>query len=259
MRSLLRRSLPVEEPPGPLTGYKLAYPFLSADDRSAGFAGLSIGGQHVYGPVAEAACVWSRRHTPPKRTCSCGFYCFHSLAPARAMACETRYRPTVLLEVAVTGSFIRYQDGLRYGRQRVRAVRVGRCRCGRPATRLVDSGSGLAGWRQLEPTCAGCGGWSAALTFRAFAERLGGRVRVAGDGDPALPMTQAAGVAGDPQPGFPEPAVPEPRAGTAALTAAGEPSLAVVAAEVALLQARLDELQRQLVRLSGDDPSGAGR
>jgi hypothetical protein len=247
MRSLLRRSLPVEQPPGPLTGYKLAYPFLAADDRSVGFAGLSIGGQHVYGQVAEAACVWSRRHTPPKRTCSCGFYCFHSPAPARAMACETRYRPTVLLEVAVTGSFIRYQDGLRYGRQHVRAVRVGRCRCGRPATVLVDSGSGLAGWRQLEPTCAGCGGWSETLTFSALAERLGGAVRVLSDCEPAPSAVEAVAASAGPEPGV----------GESELSGRGKPSITVVAAEVALLQARLDELQRQLAHLSGNDPSGA--
>ncbi len=249
MRSLLRRSLPVEQPAGPLTGYKLAYPFVSADDRLAGFAGLSIGGQHVYGPVAEATCVWSRRHAPPKRTCSCGFYCFHSLAPARAMACETRYRPTVLLEVAVTGSYIRYQDGLRYGRQRVRGVLVGRCRCGRPATVLVDSGTGLSGWRQLEPSCPGCAGWSAALTFPAFAERLGGVVTVASDAEPEVSQGLAGGA----------PAGVLGGAGPAgALTAPAEPSLTVVAAEVALLQARLDELQRQLAQLSGDDPPGGG-
>src|SRR3982074_2646512 len=105
MRSRLSRSLPVEEPPGPLTGYKLAYPFLSVDDERGGFAGLSIGGQRVYGLVPQAAWRWSRRHAPPKRSCSCGFYCFHSLDPARAMACETQYRPAVVLEVAVTGSF----------------------------------------------------------------------------------------------------------------------------------------------------------
>jgi hypothetical protein len=250
MRSLLRRSVPVEHPAGPLTGYKLAYPFVSADDRSAGFAGLSIGGQYVYGSVAEAACVWSRRHAPPKRTCSCGFYCFHSLAPARAMACETRYRPTVLLEVAVTGTFIRYQDGLRYGRQRVRGVRVGRCRCGRPATMLVDSGTGLSGWRQLEPTCAGCAGWSAALTFHAFAERLGGAISVASDCEPdaSQGLTERAPAAADRGSGD-----------ATALTEAGEPSLTVVAAEVALLQARLDELQRQLAHLSGEDPPGRRR
>jgi hypothetical protein len=169
------------------------------------------------------------------------------------MACETRYRPTVLLEVAVTGSFIRYQDGLRYGRQRVRSVRVGRCRCGRPATILVDSGSGLSGWRQLEPTCAGCGGWSAALTFRTFAERLGGTVSVDSDCEPASSRNET-------NPGLDAPAAGANEPGTRgpdALTAAAEPSLAVVAAEVTLLQARLDELQRQMAHLSGEDPPGA--
>lgn len=241
MRSLIRRSLPVERPRGPLAGYKLAYPFLSSDDRSAGFGGLSIGGQRVYGSTAEASCVWSRRHAPPKRACSCGFYCLRSLDAARAMACETKYRPAVLLEVAVSGSFIRYEDGLRYGRQQVRGVRVGRCRCGRPAARLIDSGSGLTGWRRLEPTCADCAGWSAALTFRDFAERFEGVVRVCSDFDPAggaVPKAQPdSGLPGE----------------------GGEPSLAVVAAEAALLQARLDELQRQLARLLGDDESPAGQ
>lgn len=247
MRSLLHRSLPVERPSRPLTGYKLAYPFLSADDRLAGFGGLSIGGQRVYGLVADASCIWSRRHAPPKRTCSCGFYCFHSLAPARAMACETNYRPAVLLEVAASGSFIRYQDGLRYGRQRVRGVRVGRCRCGRPATKLIDSGSGLAGWRRLEPSCDDCGGWSAALTFDAFAERLGETVSVGSDLEPTPSAAQAGGlVAGTPSTSDP-----------GLDTTDAEPSLAVVAAEAALLQARLDEVQRQLARLSdGEPPAG---
>jgi hypothetical protein len=169
------------------------------------------------------------------------------------MACETRYRPTVLLEVAVTGSFIRYQDGLRYGRQRLRAVRVGRCRCGRPATILVDSGSGMTGWRQLEPTCAGCGGWSAALTFHTFAERLGGTVSVASDCEPAPAGTESdSGVYGA-EGGWPELCTRGPDAPKAA----AEPSLAVVTAEVTLLQARLDDLQRQLAHLSGEDPPGA--
>jgi hypothetical protein len=111
---------------------------------------------------------------------------------------------------------------------------------------LVDSGTGLSGWRQLEPACAGCAGWSAALTFHAFAERLGGAISVASDCEPCASqgLTERAPAAAD--------------RGTndvAALTAASEPSLTVVAAEVALLQARLDELQRQLAHLSGDDPS----
>jgi hypothetical protein len=161
------------------------------------------------------------------------------------MACETNYRPAVLLEVAVSGSFIRYQDGLRYGRQRVRRVRVGRCRCGRPATKLIDSGSGLAGWRRLDPTCADCGGWSAALTFDAFADRLGDTVEVCSDLEPTPTATEAGGGPITVAPGAGEPGLD---------TTDAEPSLAVVAAEAALLQARLDELQRQLARLSGGEP-----
>jgi hypothetical protein len=240
MRSVLRRSLPVEQPPAPLSGYKLAYPFLSADDMRTGFGGLSIGGQRVYGPVAEASCVWSRRHAPPRRTCSCGFYCFHSLDRARAMACETRYRPAVVLQVAVTGSFIRYEDGLRYGRQRVCQVRVGRCRCGQPATMLVHSGAGLAGWRQLEPACAGCTGWAAALTFPAFAARIGGPVTVVSDSDPAPMPVRLQDRREVPQP--------------VTVGSGDGPSLAVVSAEISLLQARLDELQLQVERISGGEP-----
>jgi hypothetical protein len=161
------------------------------------------------------------------------------------MACETNHRPAVLLEVAVSGSFIRYEDGLRYARQRVRGVRVGRCRCGRPATKLIDSGSGLAGWRRLEPTCADCGGWSAALKFDAFAELLGETVKVSSDLEPTPSATD---VGGGPI------AVPAATSDPALDTTEAEPSLALVAAEAALLQARLDELQRQLTRLSGGEP-----
>jgi hypothetical protein len=164
------------------------------------------------------------------------------------MACETNYRPAVLLEGAVSGSFIRYHDGLRYGRQRVRGVRVGRCRCGRPATKLIDSGSGVAGWRRLEPTCADCGGWSAALKFDAFAECLGESVSVCSDLEPTPSDEEAGGGPIAVAPGTSEPRLETTDAKT---------SLAVVAGEAALLQARLDELQRQLARLSdGEPPAG---
>ncbi len=69
-----------------------------------------------------------------------------------------------------------------------------------------------------------------------------------------------AGIPAGVSPGVPEPGAAEPLAGGPGGPArAAEPSLAVVAAEVALLQARLDELQRDLARLSGDDPSGAAQ
>jgi hypothetical protein len=113
---------------------------------------------------------------------------------------------------------------------------------------LIDSGSGLAGWRQLEPACASCGGWSAAVTFTDLVDRLGGAVGVTTDCEPAGSGVQAGSPSGGAETG----------AGGAPLDPAAEPSITVVAAEVALLQARLDELQRQLVRLSGDGSSGAG-
>jgi hypothetical protein len=214
--------LPEERPVAPLRGYKLAHPLLAADGTKAAFRGLSIGGLRVYGEVDDATCLWSG-HQPPKRHCTCGFYCFHELKGAEEMACDTRYRGAVILEVEATSRFIRYEDGLRYGRQRVRAIRPGRCRCYRPASVLVDSGTGVVGWRQLAPSCLHCAGWSPATSFTDFAMRVGQKVRViAGTESPSLPS------------GAPD-----------------SPSLTVLAGEVALLQARIDELQVELGRLSG--------
>ena len=76
----------VREHPGrPFAGFKLAHAVLAAEDGRAGFAGLSIGAQRVYGTIAEASCIWSRRHDPPRRRCNCGFYCLSSLGDARAL------------------------------------------------------------------------------------------------------------------------------------------------------------------------------
>ena len=217
---LFRRSLPIERPAGVLGGYKLAFPMLAADDQAVGFTGLSIGAGRVYGGVADAACIWGRRHEAPKRGCTCGFYCFHRLDSALDMACDTRYRASLILEVSVLGRFIRYEDGFRYARQRVRRIRVGACRCGRPAVVLADDGTGLVGWRRLMPACDGCAGWARAVTFADFAARVGPGVAVV------------------------EEAV-HPAIGKDA------PPFAVMVAEVALLQARLDDVQAQLARLSG--------
>ena len=153
---MFSRSVPQERPRHPFTGFKLAHAVLSADGRRAGFAGLSIGACRVYGVTAEASCVWNRRHAPPKRRCGCGFYCLSTLAGATALACATGNRAAVLLEVVASGRFIRYERGLRYSRQRVRAVRVGPCGCGRTAIGLVDGGSGFVGWRCLAAVCAVC-------------------------------------------------------------------------------------------------------
>lgn len=230
----MRGRLPEERPERPLRGFKLAHPVLTADGSEAGFRGLSIGGFGVYREVADATCLWSG-HAAPRRRCSCGFYCFHKLESATAMACDTRYRSAVILEVEATGAFIRYEDGLRYARQRVRSIRPGRCRCYRPASVLIDSGTGVIGWRQLAPSCRHCAGWSPATSFTEFAAKVGPRVTVVADRD--------------------EDTGPVPGAGAAA--APGPPELTILAGEVALLQARLDELQFELSRLSGQ-PGDAG-
>src|SRR3984957_18949550 len=108
-----------ERPDRPFPGYKLAHAVLSADGATAGFAGLTLGAASVYGVVADAECVWSRRHAPPRRWCGCGFYCLHDLADARSLACATENRSALLLEVTASGQYIRYERGLRSGRQRV--------------------------------------------------------------------------------------------------------------------------------------------
>ena len=109
-----------ERPDRPFTGYKLAHAVLSADGTRAGFAGLTLGAHNVYGATADAMCVWNRRHLPPRRWCGCGFYCLHTLSDARSLGCATENRSALLLQVAASGSYIRYERGLRYSRQRVR-------------------------------------------------------------------------------------------------------------------------------------------
>ena len=219
-------------------GFKLAHAVLSADGRRAGFAGLSIGACRVYGVTAEASCVWYRRHAPPKRRCGCGFYCLSTLAEAVALGCATGYREAVLLEVAASGRFIRYERGLRYSRQRVRAVRAGPCGCGRPATGLVDAASGFVGWRCLAAACAPCTADRPSLTFGEFAARLNGPVTVdAGTGTGADTSTRMM-------------------PGVVSTDGAPSPSsIAVLSAEIALAQARLDDLQARVARHYGD-PDG---
>jgi len=276
-----------ERPDRPFTGYKLAHAVLSADGTRAAFAGLTLGATRVYGVLAEAECVWSRRHAPPRRWCGCGFYCLHDLADARSLACATENRSALLLEVTASGQYIRYERGLRSGRQRVRAILDAQCACGRPGSALADAGSGLIGWRHLAPVCAGCMSGRPTLTLAGFTDRLDGRVRVA----PLLsgaPLT-ADGPAGRTVPGgplaagpLPVGAVPADWAGTGQAPAGtvpagtvpagtvpadtgpagtvpfdraqadmvpaghGESPLAVLSAEIALLHARLDDLQSRL-------------
>ena len=215
-----------ERPGRPFTGFKLAHAVLSADGTRAGFAGLTLGATRVYGVVSDAECVWSRRHTPPRRWCGCGFYSLHDLADARSLACATENRSALLLEVVASGQYIRYERGLRSSRQRVRVILDAQCGCGRPGTGLADAGSGLIGWRHLTPVCGNCMTGRPAITLAAFTERLDGPVQLA----PLLSATPLAG----------------PAAADNAL--AGEPPLAVLTAEIALLHARLDDLQARLER-----------
>jgi hypothetical protein len=219
-----------ERPDRPFTGYKLAHAVVSADGVQAGFAGLTLGATRVYGVIGDACCVWNRRHAPPRRWCGCGFYCLHALADARSLACATENRSALLLEVAASGQYIRYERGLRYSRQRVRAIVAAQCACGRPGTALADAGSGLIGWRHLAPVCDPCAGERPALTLRDFTARLDGPVRVAALLS-SMPLASSA------------PEVPGSRD---LPSGAGESPIAVLTAEIALLHARLDDLQSRL-------------
>jgi hypothetical protein len=219
-----------ERPDRPFTGYKLAHAVLSADGAKAGFAGLTLGAASVYGAVGDASCVWSRRHAPPRRWCGCGFYCLNDLADARSLACATENRSALILEVTASGRYIRYERGLRYSRQRVRAVLDAQCACGRPGAALADAGSGLIGWRHLAPVCDSCTAGRPALTLREFTARLDGTVRV---GTLLSSTPLALSVTRKPAPRE----LPD---------GAGEPPIAVLAAEIALLHARLDDLQSRL-------------
>jgi len=221
-----------ERPGQPFTGFKLAHALLDTGAAQAGFAGLSLGSQRVYGATAEASCIWTRRHAPPRRRCTCGFYCLNTLAEARALSCATENRDAVLLEVVASGRFIRYERGLRYSRQRVWAVRVGPCACGGPARGLADARRGLVGWRALMPACAACAAGRHLITFGSFAARLGGRI-------PVTPDEGAASWPGQVPGGLPDAA-----------------AIAALGAEVALVHARLDHLQAQFNRLEGGPPGG---
>jgi hypothetical protein len=231
-----------ERPDRPFTGYKLAHAVLSADGTQTGFAGLTLGAAHVYGVVAEASCIWNHRHAPPRRWCGCGFYCLHDLTYARSLGCATENRAALLIEVTASGQYIRYERGLRYSRQRVRAILDAQCACGRPGTALADGGSGLIGWRHLAPVCPACAAGRPALTLNEFTARLDGKVRVTAllSAGPLVPGALAG-------------TMPGTAAGTASaaqdtMAAVAESPIAVLTAEIALLHARLDDLQSRLDR-----------
>jgi hypothetical protein len=222
---LFRERLPQERPAVPPTGYKVAFPMVSWDGTRAGFRGVSLGGRIVYGALDEARCGYGRRHASPARGCDCGFYCLHSAAEAQALTCATDCQDAVVLQVSVLGAYTRYERGIRYARQRVRNIRVGACGCGHPAEAFVRADNGLPGWRGLRATCVGCAAGLRLLPLTEYARLAGAWVNVTTD------------------------AVPDrsrPRQRDAALP--------LLAAEAALLQARLDRFQEQLERLADPDP-----
>lgn len=217
---------PREHSAQPLRGFKLAFPMLSADGTRAGFSGVTVGKGHVYLAVDTAVCVQGSRHDPPSRWCDCGFYCFHDVAAARDLACDPEHAGAVLLEVAVSGRYRRHERGLRYSRQRVRAVRVGRCACGRAAQVLADTGSGTVGWRRLLPVCPACTGTRPQIEPAEFTTLTGGAVTVSTDPPDAVSPPAEAG------------------------------AVAVLTAELAILHARLDDMQTSLDTLARRDGRG---
>lgn len=262
------RRIPREQPTAALRGHKLAHPMVSSDGTRVGFGGVTLGRASIYGVIGDAECAQGGRHRSPSRWCDCGFYCVHTLDDARALACDPDYRYAVVLDVVVSGRYIRYERGLRYARQRVTAVRVGRCACGDRARVFVEASAGTAGWRRLVAVCPCCAGTRAVLSFGWLSRMLAG-VPVTADVDPSI---------GNDAPGD----AAEVSASSASLstssvsecaTAAGaetapaedpnrmdEPAtlssvpvealVPLLTAEVTLLQARLDEIQRQLARLT---------
>ncbi|MEV1021676.1 hypothetical protein [Streptomyces sp. NPDC050264] len=209
----MRPRLPEERPTEPPTGYKIAHPVLDADGGRAGFLGVSLGATAPYRVLDEARCVYGRRHSAPHRRCDCGFHCLHERRVAEGLLVHAEHRRAVLLEVSVLGSYIRFEHGFRYARQRVRTATVGPCPCGAATSVLADAGWGRGGHRVLEAACGGCVGRRLRWTPEAFA-------RLAGDG---LTVRTAPG--------------------------AGPAGMPELVAEAALLQARLDWFQSQLARL----------
>jgi hypothetical protein len=224
------RRVQTERPTAPLQGYKLAHPMVSADGTKAGFSGVTIGRSSIYGVTADAECAQGGRHSCPSRWCDCGFYCLHTMGEAQALACDPDYRYAVLLEVAASGRFIRYEKGLRYAKQRVSTVRVGRCGCGRAARVFVQTDGGTVGWRRLAAVCASCAAPRSGLPLVSFADLLGGPAVVSDDSISSAPASAAR------QPELD--------------SVDREALVPLLSAEVALLQARLDEVQRQLERLT---------
>ena len=150
--------------------------------------------------------------------------------------------------MCIRDSYVSYELGLRYQRQTVRSVRIGRCRCGRTSAALDDVAGGIVGWRRLEPVCRECAGRRAVLSLETFGALSGVPVSVdEGTGHAAMAPLAPLDHAGD-QRRFPdvqrqESPVPDAELGP-------EAEIPLLTAEVTLLQARLDEVQRRLRRLT---------
>lgn len=232
------RRAPRERPDRPPVGYKIARPMLSADGTRLGFRGVSLGGDIVYEPLDDARCGYERRHRPPSRWCACGFYCLHEVGAAIELGCATEYRDTVLLEVAVLGAYLRHERGMRFERQRVLHVHYPRCACGRASEGVLDTGEGVLGWRAITGSCSACAGHRTLLRFDAYAHLAGPGVAASSDDRLAPPLFARALSTTPPHgPDSPDALVPQ------------------LAAEAALLQARLDWFQLQLGRLTGQGES----
>ena len=166
-----------ERPEQPFTGYKLAHAVLSADGTRAGFAGLTLGADQVYGVKADATCVWTPRHMPPRRWCGCGFYCLHELADVRALGCATENRTALLLEVIASGRYIRYERGLRYSKQRVLVIRDAWCVV-RPPRNCPRRRGDRAGWLAAPGPDVRPVRGRPALSLPEFVARLDAPVRI---------------------------------------------------------------------------------
>lgn len=255
------RRISRERPSAPLRGHKLAHPMISADGTRAGFGGVTLGRASVYGVLADAECAQGGRHRCPSRWCDCGFYCVHTIDDARALASDPDYRYAVLLDIVASGRYVRYERGLRYARQRVTRVRVGRCACGQRARVFVETGVGTIGWRRLVAVCPECASTRPALSFGAFSRLLSGLPvhsdDPAGQGDLAE-REDLVGLTGAPLPRQPVGTGPaggssgsdQPIESPVMSEVPTEALVPLLTAEVALLQARLDEVQRQLARLT---------
>ncbi|MFC5209187.1 hypothetical protein ACFPM0_21825 [Pseudonocardia sulfidoxydans] len=138
--------------------------------------------------------------------------------------------------MAVSGRYRRYEQGLRFEHQRVRKVWTGRCECGRAAEVFTDSGDGVMGWRQLSPCCASCAAGKPVLPLPTFAQLTGqDGVVAAVDRQPLRHFCSQSGLF-----------FTDDRVVAEGNLPGRDPLLD---AELAVVNARLDELQRQLSRL----------